>query len=332
MKITKVSSAVAAAAVAAAAILASAPSALGDASAVTTASLGSQAKLDNGNVIQGWTITDLKPSTDPIPYDVRGTLWEVTATDEAIQGSVTPIVSNFNLRGAGGENYRALFQVATPQGVNPATIQQGQKTSGKIYFDVTGAQPTSVVYNAGGRDLLAWDKPAAPAPTQSGGSQSRPATSAATPATAAPAAEATPAPAAAEATPVPAGTEATPAGAGTRATDLPAATAATPVGTETAPAPAGAEATPAPLAHGTPVAEGAPVVEGAPAPAAVPAGAGNAATAVPPAEAAPAPAEAVPPVPGDPALVPAGVAPTTTVVPAPPAPVTAPASSHGPAA
>ncbi|WP_409371589.1 MPT63 family protein, partial [Mycolicibacterium wolinskyi] len=189
MKIANARTALAAAAIAAAGILASAPVALGDASAVTTATLGSQAKLDNGNVIQGWTVTDLKPSTDAIPYDVRGTLWEVTATDEAIQGSVTPIVSNFNLRGAGGENYRALFQVATPQGVNPATIPQGQKTSGKIYFDVTGAQPTSVVYNAGGRDLLAWDKPAAPAPApaQSG---SRPATSAATPATAAPAAAA----------------------------------------------------------------------------------------------------------------------------------------------
>lgn len=134
MKIANARTALAAAAIAAAGILASAPVALGDASAVTTATLGSQAKLDNGNVIQGWTVTDLKPSTDAIPYDVRGTLWEITATDEAIQGSVTPIVSNFNLRGAGGENYRALFQVATPQGVNPATIPQGQKTSGKIYF------------------------------------------------------------------------------------------------------------------------------------------------------------------------------------------------------
>ncbi|WP_435405161.1 MPT63 family protein, partial [Mycolicibacterium houstonense] len=160
---TNLSTAFAAAAIAAAAIVASAPGALADDSAVTTASLGSQAKLDNGNVVQGWTITDLKPSTDTIDYQPRGTLWEVTATNEALEGSVTPIVSNFNIRAADGKNYRALFQVASPQGVNPATIAQGQKTSGKIYFDVTEAEPTTVVYNAGGRDLLVWDKASAPA-------------------------------------------------------------------------------------------------------------------------------------------------------------------------
>jgi len=48
-----------------------------------------------------------------------------------------------------GETYRVLFGAATPQGVNPATIAQGQQTTGKLYFDVTGAEPDSVVYNAG---------------------------------------------------------------------------------------------------------------------------------------------------------------------------------------
>ena len=134
MKITNISAAMAAAAIAAAGIIGAAPFAFADDSAVTTAALGSQAKLDNGNVVQGWTVTDLKPSTDTIPYQVHGTLWEVTATNEALQGSVTPIVSNFNARAADGENYRALFQVATAQGVNPATIGQGEKTSGKVYF------------------------------------------------------------------------------------------------------------------------------------------------------------------------------------------------------
>src|SRR6185369_6090494 len=106
----------------------------------------------------------------------RGTLWEATATDEAIQGSVTPIVSNLNARAANGDNYRVLFQVATPQGVNPATLAQGQKTTGKVYFDVTGATPDSVVYNAGGRDLLLWLQPA-PAPQQAGASSPAPARS-----------------------------------------------------------------------------------------------------------------------------------------------------------
>ncbi len=134
---------------------------------VTTTTVGSQAKLVDGNVIQGWTISDLRPSSDAIPYPVAGTLWEATATDEALQGSATPIVSNLNARARSGETYRVLFGVATPQGVNPATIAQGQKTTGKVYFDVTGDAPDAVVYSAGDQDLLAWAQ-AAPTPRQPG--------------------------------------------------------------------------------------------------------------------------------------------------------------------
>ncbi|MCG7609718.1 MPT63 family protein, partial [Mycobacterium sp. CnD-18-1] len=179
---TNISTAFAAAAVAAAAIVGGAPMALADDVAVTTAALGGQGKLDGGT--QVWTVTDLKPSTDTINYTPRGTLWEVTATNEALQGSVTPIVSNFNVRAADGQNYRALFQVPSQQGVNPATLAQGQKTSGKIYFDVTGDQPTSVVYNAGGNDVLVWDKAAAPAaaPAANAPKRQAPAAPAATPA------------------------------------------------------------------------------------------------------------------------------------------------------
>ncbi|PEG56638.1 MPT63 family protein [Mycolicibacterium boenickei] len=179
---TNISTAFAGAAIAAAAIVAGAPMALADAddSAVTTAALGGQGKLDGGT--QVWTVTDLKPSTDTINYAPRGTLWEVTATNEALQGSVTPIVSNFNIRAADGQNYRALFQVPSTQGVNPATLAQGQKTSGKIYFDVTGEQPTSVVYNAGGNDVLVWNKTAAPAAAPAAGAPKRQAPAAAAPA------------------------------------------------------------------------------------------------------------------------------------------------------
>ena len=155
MKITTITNALAAATFAAgAAGVIAAPIAGADTAGVTTQDLGSQAELRDGNVVQHWTVTGLKPSSDTIPYQVRGTLWEATATDKAVAGSATPIVSNFNARAADGQNYRALFQVATPQGVNPATIAQGQETSGKIYFDVTGPAPGTVVYNAGGRDLL----------------------------------------------------------------------------------------------------------------------------------------------------------------------------------
>nr|WP_322791046.1 DUF1942 domain-containing protein [Mycolicibacterium poriferae] len=81
---------------------------------------------------------------------------EATATNTAVAGTVQPIVSDLNARARNGDTYRTLFLVATPQGVNPAALAQGQQTSGKIYFDVTGAQPDSVVYNDGGRDLAVW--------------------------------------------------------------------------------------------------------------------------------------------------------------------------------
>jgi hypothetical protein len=132
---------------------------------VTTTTIGSQAKLDDGKVVQGWTISNLRTSSDVISYPVAGTLWEATATDEAIQGSATPIVSNLNARARSGQTYRVLFGVATAQGVNPATLAQGQKSTGKIYFDVTGEAPDSVVYSAGEQDLLGWVQ-APPTPRQ----------------------------------------------------------------------------------------------------------------------------------------------------------------------
>jgi hypothetical protein len=250
-----------------------APIALAD--GPTTATIGSPGKLVDaaGNIVQEWTITGLKTSTDVIPYPVAGTLWEATATDEAVQGGVTPIVSNFNARGGDGENYRALFGVATPQGVNPATLAEGQKTTGKVYFDVTGAAPVAVVYNAGGQDLLVWAQAPTPAPRRSGG----PSNTAGTPATAPlgevsalpagapteattlpPGSVGTPAPAGSQGTPLPTGSQGTPLPTGSQGTPLPAGSQGTPV-------PAASEGTPLPASQGTPVqapatSEGTPVV------------------------------------------------------------------------
>ena len=213
-----------------------------------TTTIGSQAKLMDGNVVQGWTITDLKTSTDPIPYPVAGTLWEATATDEAIQGSATPIVSNLNARAKSGQTYRVLFGVATPQGVNPATLAQGEKTTGKVYFDVTGDTPDSVVYNAGGQDLVVWlQAPPAPRPSLRTrrlprAARHRPrrrrlrdpcrrhADSAAAPAAPLPTGSSgTPLPAGSAGTPVPTGSVGTPVPSGSQGTPLPAGSRGTPL-------------------------------------------------------------------------------------------------------
>ena len=222
---------------------------LASAEDVTTTTIGNQNQLIDGDVVQGWTISDLRPSSDLIPYPVAGTLWEATATDEAIQGSATPIVSNLNARARSGQTYRVLFGVATPQGVNPATIGQGDKTTGKVYFDVTGDSPDAVVYSAGDQDLLAWAQPVS-TPRQARTQWSPPAHTAASPAPAA--TPATPAPAAAPAVtpaggaPMPASAESTPGGptAGSQGTPLVAGSQGTPL-------PVGSQGTPA--APATPV-------------------------------------------------------------------------------
>ena len=295
MKITTALAAVAAAAAVGSIAFIGTPVAAAD--DLTTTTIGNEARLTNGNVVQGWTITNLKPSTDAIPYQVAGTLWEATATDQAIEGSVTPIVSNPNARAKSGETYRVLFGVATPQGVNPATLPQGERTTGKVYFDVTGDTPDSVVYNAGGQDLLVWVQPPPQLPTQRGGgsySSSSPA-STATPATPAPApigAEAVPAPGAVQpagsaGTPIPAGSQGTPLAPGSQGTPVPGATPAAPVptGTEGAPLPASVQQGTAPTGS-----QGTPLPAGAPTPAVAPAAAGT-----PPVVPAPSTTPIVPP-------------------------------------
>jgi hypothetical protein len=97
-------------------------------------------------VLTGWTITGLRPSSDRIPHPVA----------EAIRGTLTPIVADLNARAQDGENYRVVYSVTTPQGVNPSNLTEGGQTSAKIYYDVVGADPDRVVYNNGIQDLLIW--------------------------------------------------------------------------------------------------------------------------------------------------------------------------------
>ena len=252
MKITTITALAATVATSGAVGIISTPIALAETS---TQTIGSQGKLVDGNVIQAWTISNLKPSTDVIPHQVSGTLWEATATDQAMQGAATPIVSNLNARAQSGQTYRALFGVATPQGVNPATLGPGEETKGKVYFDVTGDKPDSVVYNAGGQDLLVWVQPPPSVPRT--GTRSTP-YQPASPAVSAPATTTTPpapAPAAAEATAAPTSTLVTPPPAGSQGTPLPAGSQGTPLppGSEGTPLPPGSEVTPVPASP-----EGAP--------------------------------------------------------------------------
>ena len=78
--------------------------------------------------------------------------------DTAIKGSVTPVIADMNARAGNGDSYHVIWNVPLAQGVNPSTLPEGATTSGKLYFDVTGAEPNSVVYNDAVQDLLIWVK------------------------------------------------------------------------------------------------------------------------------------------------------------------------------
>ena len=84
-----------------------------------------------------YTVHGLNPSSDAVFHN--GQLYEANVTFE---GGI-PIAPMFNARAESGANYRVI----------------GGGLPGKLYFDVIGDIPNSVVYNDGGQDLLGWVSP-----------------------------------------------------------------------------------------------------------------------------------------------------------------------------
>lgn len=107
-----------------------------------------------GGTIAAYTVTGLSPSTDAVP--ARGRLYQATLTVEAERGTVTPMIGLFNARAAGGQIYPVLERT-TAQGLSRDVVPQGSWSSGRIYFDVVGEAPDSVVCNNGMADLMVWD-------------------------------------------------------------------------------------------------------------------------------------------------------------------------------
>ena len=61
------------------------------------------------------------------------------------------MVPMFNARAENSAMYRVLADAGVGGAVPP-----GGSTTGKLYFDVVGEVPNSVVYNDGVRDIVAW--------------------------------------------------------------------------------------------------------------------------------------------------------------------------------
>jgi hypothetical protein len=97
-----------------------------------------------GNPMITYTVQGLRPSSDAVFHN--GRLYEAMVTND---GGV-PIAAMFNARAQSGENYRVI----------------GGGIPGKLYFDVVGDTPNSVVYSDGVQDLLVW---VSPKPISSGG-------------------------------------------------------------------------------------------------------------------------------------------------------------------
>lgn len=115
---------------------------------------------DNDVIIE-YTVSGLQPSSDYVGEFPRfGRLWSANLTAEAVRGTATPVLPFFNARVTAGRQagrqYRILFQAYGASGIDPGPIPQGEKSSGKIYFDCNGAAPAMVVYNDGAGDLLTW--------------------------------------------------------------------------------------------------------------------------------------------------------------------------------
>ena len=122
----------------------------------TTQPFGTSEQLVDGPLVTAYTVSNLQPSNVTLPVvGPQGQIWQADVTATANSGTVTPLISDFNARSADGTNYRVIEE-GTPNGISPSPIAQGQQSTGKIYFNVTGTPPNSVVYNDGVEDVLIW--------------------------------------------------------------------------------------------------------------------------------------------------------------------------------
>jgi hypothetical protein len=127
--------------------------------------LGTSETLIDGPLITAYTVSNLQPTNVTVPgYRPTGQLWQADVNAMANSGVITPVVSDFNARTGNNQTYRVISASPTPDALSPAPIPQGGQANGKIYFDVTGAPPTSVVYNDGVQDVLVWTVSPAPNP------------------------------------------------------------------------------------------------------------------------------------------------------------------------
>ena len=124
-----------------------------------------QGKLINGDVVQAWTISDLKPSTDVIPHQLNGTLWEATATDRSHPGFCAS--DRFEPQRPYPErpDIPGLFGVATAAGRQPGDPRRrARRPPERCTSTSPVTSPTASCTTPAAEDLLVWVQPPPSAP------------------------------------------------------------------------------------------------------------------------------------------------------------------------
>jgi hypothetical protein len=109
-----------------------------------TAAVGGAA----GAEVADYTVRDLQPSGN------NDGVWFSDVTVTAGKGTVTPLIGDFNARATDGTTY-SVIEGTNPGGLTNQPIAPGTSTSGKIYYQVSGTNPDSVVYSVGGDNAQA---------------------------------------------------------------------------------------------------------------------------------------------------------------------------------
>lgn len=105
-----------------------------------------------GNAMIAYLAKDLNPSSDDVAHN--GQLYEATLIVQAYGVPADPRVTNFGARAESGEFYPMI--AGAPGGIDGAQLAPDTSVTGKLYFDVVGPVPNSVVWNDGMRDIIAW--------------------------------------------------------------------------------------------------------------------------------------------------------------------------------
>lgn len=127
--------------------------------AANVQSFGATEQAVDGPLVMDYTVRNLRPSDATIPgFRPAGQLYQADVTAKSDAGTVPPQISRFMARAFNGTVYPVLNHGPVPNGLDPRPIDQGQQTSGELYFDVTGEKPVGVYYTDRADDFLVWTR------------------------------------------------------------------------------------------------------------------------------------------------------------------------------